>query len=64
MEMENEHPSGFAGKPTTSETQADKEWSEFERDLDTLGRQLAALHAHPRRSAANSYRVWKHASRT
>ncbi len=29
-----------------SETQADKEWSEFERDLDTLGRQLAALQVH------------------
>ena len=40
--METEHPSEL-GK---SETQADKEWTELERDLDTLGRQLAALQAH------------------
>jgi chromosome segregation ATPase len=41
--MENEQ---FGNQSTRSETQADKEWSEFERDLDTLGRQLAALQAH------------------
>jgi len=40
--MENEHPSELG----RSETQADKEWTELERDLDTLGRQLAALQAH------------------
>lgn len=44
--MENEHTSEFGSKPTTSQTQADKQWSEFERDLDTLGHQLAALQAH------------------
>lgn len=44
--MENEHPSPFGNQSTRSETQADKEWSEFERDLDTLGRQLAALQVH------------------
>jgi hypothetical protein len=41
--MENEQ---FGNPSTRSETQADKEWSEFERDLDTLGRQLAALQVH------------------
>jgi len=44
--MENEQPSPFGNQSTRSETQADKEWSEFERDLDTLGRQLAALQVH------------------
>ncbi len=44
--MENEHRSEFGTQSTKSETKADKEWSEFERDLDTLGRQLAALQAH------------------
>jgi cell division septum initiation protein DivIVA len=43
--MENEQPSQF-GKETTGETQADKEWTDFQRDLDTLGRQLAELQAH------------------
>jgi hypothetical protein len=43
--MENEHRSDF-GASTKSETKADREWSEFERDLDTLGRQLAELQAH------------------
>ena len=33
-------------RQTKTETQADKEWTEFERDLDTLGHQLAALQAH------------------
>ncbi len=36
----------FENQSTKSETQADKEWSEFERDLDTLGRQLGALQVH------------------
>jgi len=44
--MENEHAAEFSSQSTRSETKADKEWSEFERDLDTLGRQLAALQAH------------------
>ena len=44
--MENEHPSQFGNQSTRSETKADKEWTEFERDLDTLGRQLAALQVH------------------
>ena len=44
--MENEHRSDFGTQSTKSETKADKEWSEFERDLDTLGRQLAELQAH------------------
>jgi predicted nucleic acid-binding Zn-ribbon protein len=44
--MQNEHNSDFGNQSTPGETQADKEWSEFERDLDTLGRQLAALQAH------------------
>jgi hypothetical protein len=44
--MENEHPSQFGSRQTKTETQADKEWTEFERDLDTLGRQLASLQAH------------------
>jgi hypothetical protein len=44
--MENEHPSPFGDQPTKTETKADKEWTEFERDLDTLGHQLAALQAH------------------
>jgi hypothetical protein len=43
--MQNEQPQ-YGSQPTRSETQADKEWSEFERDLDTLGHQLAALQAH------------------
>jgi hypothetical protein len=44
--MENEHPSDFGTQWTKSETKADKEWSEFERDLDRLGRQLGELQAH------------------
>ena len=44
--MENEQPSQFVNQSARSETQADKEWSEFERDLDTLGHQLAALQMH------------------
>ena len=44
--MENEHLSEFGTQSTRSETNADREWSEFERDLESLGRQLAALQAH------------------
>ena len=36
----------FGTQSAKNETQADKEWTEFERDLDTLGRQLAALQVH------------------
>ena len=36
----------FGSHQTKTETNADKEWTEFERDLDTLGRQLASLQAH------------------
>ncbi|MGD9502036.1 MAG: hypothetical protein AB7V40_06075 [Methyloceanibacter sp.] len=43
--MENEHPKEF-GTQSKSETKADKEWAEFERDLDALGRQLAELQEH------------------
>ena len=44
--MENEHTSPFGDQSTKTKTKADKEWTEFERDLDTLGHQLAALQAH------------------
>ena len=44
--MENEHPSEFGPRPTKGESKADKEWSQFERDLESLGRQLAALQTH------------------
>ncbi len=44
--MENEHNSQFGTQSTGNETKADKEWTAFERDLDTLGHQLAALQAH------------------
>lgn len=44
--MESDHPSEFGTQSTKSETKADKEWTEFERDLDALGRQLAELQAH------------------
>ena len=40
------HNDQFGNQSAKSETQADKEWSEFERDLDTLGSQLAALQVH------------------
>ncbi len=42
--MENEHRSDFETQSAKSE--ADKQWSEFERDLDSLGRQLAELQTH------------------
>jgi len=44
--MENDHNTPFGDRQTKTETQADKEWTEFERDLDTLGRQLASLQQH------------------
>jgi hypothetical protein len=44
--MQNEQPSQFGDQSAKNETQADKEWSEFERDLDLLGRQLAELQTH------------------
>jgi hypothetical protein len=44
--MENEQPSQFGNRSTSNETKADKEWSAFERDLDSLGHQLAALQVH------------------
>jgi len=44
--MENEQPSQFETQARHNDTQADKEWSAFERDLDLLGRQLAALQVH------------------
>jgi hypothetical protein len=44
--MENEHRSEFGTQSTKSENKADKEWSEFERDLESLGRQLAELQIH------------------
>src|SRR5262245_3962562 len=44
--MENEHRSEFGTQWTKSETKADREWSEFERDLESLGRQLAELQLH------------------
>jgi hypothetical protein len=40
------HNDQFGNQSAKNETQADKEWTEFERDLDTLGRQLAALQVH------------------
>jgi hypothetical protein len=44
--MENEQPSQFGNQSTSNQTQADREWSAFERDLDSLGQQLAALQVH------------------
>ena len=44
--MENEHRSEFGTQWTKSETKEDKEWSEFERDLESLGRQLAEMQVH------------------
>lgn len=40
------HNDQFGNQSAKSETPADKQWSEFERDLDTLGQQLAALQVH------------------
>ena len=39
--MQDENPSETGSQSTQRKTQADKEWSDFQRDLDTLGRQLA-----------------------
>jgi hypothetical protein len=46
--MQNEHNTQFDSQPqpASTETQADKEWSELQRDLDMLGRQLAELATH------------------
>jgi hypothetical protein len=44
--MQDENPSQPGSQSTRGETQADKEWSDFQRDLDTLGHQLAALQVH------------------
>jgi hypothetical protein len=44
--MQNEQSSQFGSQSQRGESQADKEWTEFERDLDSLGRQLAALQVH------------------
>jgi hypothetical protein len=43
--MQNEQPP-IGDQATRNETQADQEWSEFQRDLDLLGRQLAELQTH------------------
>ena len=42
--MENQQPP-FGTQSTSNETQADREWSAFERELDMLGRQLSELQA-------------------
>jgi chromosome segregation ATPase len=44
--MQDENPSQTGSKSTQGETKADKEWADFQRDLDTLGRQLAELQMH------------------
>jgi predicted nucleic acid-binding Zn-ribbon protein len=44
--MQDENPSQPGSQSTRGEIQADKEWSDFQRDLDTLGHQLAALQVH------------------
>jgi hypothetical protein len=49
--MENEQNSQFGNQSTPTslskiETSADKEWSDLQRDLDTLGTQLAQLRQH------------------
>ena len=44
--MQDENPSETGSQSTQHKTQADKEWSDFQRDLDTLGRQLAELQMH------------------
>lgn len=43
--MENEQASQV-GTQSPSKTEADKEWTQLERDLDTLGRQLSELQLH------------------
>jgi hypothetical protein len=44
--MENERSTQFENVSARTETDADKEWSELQRDLDVLGRQLAELQNH------------------
>jgi len=44
--MQDENPSPTGSQSTQGEAQAGKEWSDFQRDLDTLGRQLAELQMH------------------
>src|SRR4026208_2245022 len=44
--MQDETPPEPGSQSTQRKTQADKEWSDFQRDLDTLGRQLAELQMH------------------
>ncbi len=47
MQDNNPSPYGSQATPTSSKpNQADKEWSDLQRDLDTLGRQLAELTTH------------------
>jgi hypothetical protein len=41
--MENDP---FGNQSAKNEARAEREWSEFERDLDSLGRQLAQLQSH------------------
>jgi hypothetical protein len=46
--MQDNTPSQFGNQqtPTPTQSQADKEWSELQHDLDLLGRQLAELSTH------------------
>jgi hypothetical protein len=45
--MQNDTPSQFnQSTPTPAQSKADQEWSELQRDLDMLGRQLAELSMH------------------
>jgi hypothetical protein len=45
--MQDNTPSEFnQSPPTPAQSKADKEWSELQRDLDMLGRQLAELSMH------------------
>ena len=46
--MQDNTPNQFGNQETATPTQsqADKEWSELQRDLDMLGRQLAELSTH------------------
>jgi predicted nucleic acid-binding Zn-ribbon protein len=47
--MQDNNPSQFGSQATSTSSkpnQADKEWSDLQRDLDTLGRQLAELTTH------------------
>jgi hypothetical protein len=44
--MQNERPDQFGDPTPRAESQADKEWSELQRDLDLFGRQLSELQTH------------------